>query len=95
MSNPLYNGHNANVNAQMPNNNQIMQNIANDLNYLKRFQSPQHFWATLEKENPEVFQKLRQLERTMQNPMQVAMYELNQRGIDLNQIAAMMQGQKM
>lgn len=88
MSNPLFNG--GNRGGGMPNNNAIMQNIANDLNYLRRFQSPAQFWATLERENPQAAQKLRMLEQTMRNPMQVAMQELNSRGIDLNQIMAML-----
>lgn len=88
MSNPLFNG-GAPGNGT-PNNNAIMQSIANDLNYLRRFQNPAQFWAALEKENPQAAQTLRQLERTMQNPMQVAMQELNSRGIDINQIMAML-----
>lgn len=90
MSNPLYNG---NMQATSPaqNNQAIMQNIANNLNFLKQFQSPQHFWETLQKQNPQTFQKLKQLEQTMRNSMQAAMYELNQRGIDFNQIMAIMQ----
>ncbi len=88
MSNPLFNG-GAPGNGT-PNNNAIMQSIANDLNYLRRFQNPAQFWAALERENPQAAQTLRQLEKTMQNPMQVAMQELNSRGIDINQIMAML-----
>ena len=47
MSNPLFNG-GAPGNG-MPNKNAIMQSIASDLNYLRRFQSPAQFWAALER----------------------------------------------
>lgn len=88
MSNPLFNG--GALGNGTPNNNALMQSIANDLNYLRRFQNPAQFWAALEKENPQAAQTLRKLQQTMQNPMQVAMQELNSRGIDINQIMAML-----
>jgi hypothetical protein len=89
MSNPLYHE----MNFQPNNNpqNAIMQNIADNLNYLKRFRSPQEFWATLQKENPQVFQQLQHLSQTIQNPVQYAAQALNQSGINLNQVMAMMQ----
>ena len=89
MSNPLYNG----MNFQPNNNpqNAIMQNIADNLNYLKRFRSPQEFWSTLQKENPQVFQQLQHLSQTIQNTVQYAAQALNQSGINLNQVMAMMQ----
>ncbi len=89
MSNPLYNG----MNFQPNNNpqNAIMQNIADNLNYLKRFRSPQEFWSTLQKENPQVFQQLQHWSQTIQNPVQYAVQALNESGINLNQVMAMMQ----
>ena len=93
MSNPLFNKNNPS-NAMVCTNEQIMQNIANDLNYLRRFQSPAEFWNALQRENPQLVQKLRMMQQTMQNPMQVAMQELNARGINPNQIMAIMQKQQ-
>ena len=93
MSNPKKKKNNPS-NAMVCTNEQIMQNIANDLNYLRRFQSPAEFWNALQRENPQLVQKLRMMQQTMQNPMQVAMQELNARGINPNQIMAIMQKQQ-
>lgn len=90
MSNPLYKG-NVNVPTApaVPPNEIIMQNMAESISYLKRFQSPQHFWQAVERENPEMAQKLRYLQGIMQNPMQSAMQIMNQQGIDFNKVMSM------
>ena len=86
MSNPLFNG-----NKSTSPTNDIKQRLANDLAYLKRFRSPQDFWDTLQRENPQLANYLINLSQTMQNPMGTAIQALNQKGINMEEIMSMIQ----
>lgn len=91
MSNPLFNG-NRTVNTSNTNpTNDIKQRLASDLAYLKRFRSPQEFWDTLQRENPQLANYLISLSQTMQNPMGMAMQALNEKGINLQEVMSMIQ----
>jgi hypothetical protein len=85
--NPLFNNQ---VQGFENNQNQIMQNLSNNLQELKKYKSPQDFLQALQRENPQGYQYLINLSQTLRDPVGTAMQELNKRGINFNQIINML-----
>ena len=92
--NPLFNNQNFQGAQPAPNpqnsQNQILQNLSANLQQLKKYQSPQAFLQALQQENPQGYQYLMSLSQTLRDPMGTAMQELNRRGINPQEIIAML-----
>lgn len=62
-------------------NNNVMQELANMINYARSFQSPQAFMNALQRQNPQAAQQLIELSRNISNPYAYAMQRLQEQGI--------------
>lgn len=62
-------------------NNNVMQELANMINYARTFQSPQAFMNALQRQNPQAAQQLIELSRNISNPYAYAMQRLQEQGI--------------
>jgi hypothetical protein len=62
-------------------NNNVMQELANMINYARRFQSPQAFMNALQRQNPQAAQQLIELSKNISNPYAYAMQRLQEQGI--------------
>ena len=80
MSNPLFN------NLSQMQVNPMLQNLANILQEAKRYQSPQAYLQSLEKDNPQGYQYLMALSQQIKNPMGAAIEALNKQGISPQQL---------
>jgi hypothetical protein len=80
MSNPLFN------NFSQMQVNPMLQNLANILQEAKRYQSPQAYLQSLEKDNPQGYQYLMALSQQIKNPMGAAIEALNKQGISPQQL---------
>lgn len=78
------------IGSPVPQVNPMAQGIANMLNSLKRFSSPQAFMATLQKENPQLYGLMQQISQSVSDPSQAAMQMLAQQGITPQQIMSLM-----
>ena len=62
-------------------NNNVMQELANMINYARSFQSPQAFMNALQRQNPQAAQQLIELSKNISNPYAYAMQRLQEQGI--------------
>lgn len=85
--NPLGNG---NYGKQPP-VNPLMTRIADAIQFARSFSSPEEYMKHLQQNNPQMFQKISEMQKTVQDPVSYANRILAERGIDPAQIAGMLQ----
>lgn len=85
--NPLGNGRG----IQQPPMNPMMVQIADAINFARTFSSPQEYLKALQQNNPQMYQKIMELQHTVQDPMGYANRILAEQGINPNQLASMLQ----
>lgn len=83
--NPLGNG------SGIPPVNPMTVQIAQAIRFAKSFASPEEYMKHLQQNNPQMFQKISEMQKTIQDPVGYANRILSERGINPNQIAQMLQ----
>lgn len=84
--NPLGNGR-----PMQPNVNPMTNQIVDAIRFAQSFGSPEQYMQHLQKNNPQMFQKITEMQRTIQDPSAYANRVLAERGINPAQIADMLQ----
>lgn len=85
--NPLGNG----KGAQQPPMNPMVSQISSAVQFARSFSSPEEYMRHLQQKNPQMFQKIVEMQRSVQDPMSYANRILSERGINPAQIADMLQ----
>lgn len=85
--NPLGNG-------KQPSMNPMTAQIANAIQFARTFSSPEEYMKNLQKNNPQMYQKIIEMQRTVQDPVAYANRVLAERGINPAQVAEMLQQRK-
>lgn len=85
MPNPLFSGM-----GNMGGGNPLMQNIMNMINMARNGGNPQEMLNKIAQQNPQAAQQIQSMIQGGQNPMDLAMGMLKQRGIDPEQFKAML-----
>lgn len=85
--NPLGNG----KGVQQPPVNPMVSQIASAVQFARSFSSPEEYMRHLQQKNPQMFQKIVEMQRSVQDPMAYANRILSERGINPAQIADMLQ----
>lgn len=89
--NPLGNG---GMNNQQPRVNPMAAQVANAIQFARTFSSPEEYMQHLQKNNPQMYQKIVEMQKTVQDPVAYANRILAERGINPSQIASMLQQRK-
>jgi hypothetical protein len=85
--NPLGNG-------KQPPINPMMNQIASAIQFARSFSSPEEYMKNLQQHNPQMFQKIVEMQRSVQDPVSYANRILAEKGIDPAQLAGMLQQRK-
>lgn len=85
--NPLGNG------KQLP-VNPVTAQIANAIQFARTFASPEEYMKNLQQYNPQMYQKIIDMQRSVQDPVAYANRVLAERGINPSQIVDMLQQRK-
>lgn len=85
MPNPLFNEMN-----NMSGGNPLIQNIMNAVNMARNGGNPQEMLNKMAQQNPQAAQQIQSMLQSGQNPMNLAMGMLRQRGIDPEQLKTML-----
>lgn len=85
--NPLGNGNGV---PQTPMNPMASQ-IANAIQFARTFSSPEEYMKNLQQHNPQMYQKILEMQKSVQDPMGYANRVLAQQGINPAQIADILQ----
>jgi hypothetical protein len=85
--NPLGNG----GAGKQPPMNPMEAQIAEAIRFAQTFSSPEEYMKQLQQNNPQMFQKIIQMQRSVQDPASYANRILAERGIDPARIAGMLQ----
>lgn len=88
--NPLGNGR-PNSMPQHPSINPMEAQIADAIRFAQTFSSPEEYMRQLQQNNPQMFQKIIEMQRSVQDPASYANRILAERGIDPSRIAGMLQ----
>lgn len=88
--NPLGNG----KSTQHPPMNPMTAQIANAIQFARTFSSPEEYMRNLQKNNPQMYQKIVEMQKTVQDPVGYANRVLAEQGINPAQIAGMLQQRK-
>ena len=83
--NPLGNGR-----PQQPQMNPMTAQVANAIQFARSFSSPEEYMQNLQKNNPQMYQKIVEMQKTVQDPVAYANRILAERGINPAQIADML-----
>lgn len=84
--NPLLNIPRQSVQPQ----NTALQGLVDTIKFAQTFKSPQAFLQVMQRENPQMYQYLMQLNQQIRNPMAAAAQMLNNQGINPQQLSAML-----
>lgn len=87
--NPLGNGRN-----NQPPMNPMEAQIADAINFARTFSSPEEYMKHLQANNPQMFQRIVEMQKTIQDPVSYANRVLSERGINPSQLAALLQQRK-
>lgn len=84
--NPLGNGR-----GNYPPVNPMVNRIADAIQFAQTFSSPEEYMKHLQQNNPQMFQRITEMQKTVQDPMGYANRVLAEQGINPAQIAGMLQ----
>lgn len=88
--NPLGNG----KMGQQPPMNPMASRIASAIQFAQTFSSPEEYLAQLQRNNPQMYQRIMEMQKNVQDPTAYANRILAEQGINPAQIADMLQQRK-
>ena len=74
--------------------NPMTAQVAEAINFARTFSSPEEYLQNLQRNNPQMFQKIMEMQKTVQDPTAYANKVLAERGIDMSQLAGLLQQRK-
>lgn len=80
--------------VQQPVVNPMVSQIESAIQFARTFASPEEYMRHLQQNNPQMFNRIMNMQRTVQDPIAYANRVLSERGINPAQIAGMLQQRK-